>query len=376
MPKVLHVVENLDRGAVENWLVRMLQHAARRGTKLAWTFYCTLPLKGALEDEALAAGARVAYAPVTVSSSRQFIAALRQELQSGGYDVLHCHHDLMSAVYLLSALGTPVGRRIVHVHNADEALPTPSIIKQRLLREPMRRTCLALADRIVGISHHTLDTFLAGRSRRKGRDSVHYYGVNSVPHTAEADDRLRFRRELGFADDALVFLFGGRLVPEKNSIFVPDIFASLQRMEPRAVCVFAGAGSQEGAVLARTRALGVESATRLLGWRTDLARIMSCSDWFVLPRPEAPMEGFGLAVLEAQLAGLRMLLSRGIPDDPLLPTARYRRLALAAGPDAWARAAIELLQEPAPSQQAAIDALAQSPMDMDFALEDLLGLYR
>lgn len=376
MRKVLHVVENLDRGAVENWLVRMLRHAQRRGTKLDWTFYCTLPQKGAIEDAALAAGARVVYAPVTVSSTRQFIAALRQELRSGAYDVLHCHHDLMSAIYLLSALGTPVGRRIVHVHNADEALPTPSLIKQRLLREPMRRICLALADRIVGISHHTLDTFLAGRPRRKGCDSVHYYGVNSVPHTAQADDRLRFRRELGFADDALVFLFGGRLVPEKNSIFVPDIFASLRRMEARAVCVFAGAGSQEDAVLAKVRALGVESATRLLGWRTDLARIMACSDWFVLPRPETPMEGFGLAVLEAQLAGLRLLLSRGIPDDPLLPTAHFRRLALAAGPHGWARAAIELMQEPAPSQQAAIDALAQSPMDMDFALVDLQGLYR
>ena len=374
MPKVLHVVENLDRGAIENWLVRMLRHAQRRGTKLDWTFYCTLPKKGAIEDEALAAGARVVYSPVTVSSTRPFMAALRQELRSGAYDALHCHHDLMSAVYLVSALGMPVGRRIVHVHNADEALPT-SIIKQRLLREPMRRTCLALADRIVGISHHTLDTFLSGRPRRTGRDIVHYYGVDSAPHAAGADDRLRFRREIGVADDALIFLFGGRLVPEKNSVFVSDIFASLLRMEPRAVCVFAGAGSQEAAVLARAKALGVESATRLLGWRTDLARIMSCSDWFVLPRPETPMEGFGLAVLEAQLAGQRMLLSRGIPDDPLLPTARYRRLALAAGPDAWARAAVELMQEPPPSQQAAIDALAQSPMDMDFALEHLLGLY-
>ena len=87
------------------------------------------------------------------------------------------------------------------------------------------------------------------------------------------------------------------------------------------------------------------------------------------------MEGFGLAVVEAQLAGLRMLLSRGIADDPLLPTAVFRRLSLNDGPDAWADGALELLHEPAPSRAAAIEALAKSPMNMDHALNGLLQLY-
>jgi hypothetical protein len=78
------------------------------------------------------------------------------------------------------------------------------------------------------------------------------------------------------------------------------------------------------------------AAVRLLGWRKDLPEIMGCSDWFILPYPEQPMEGFGLSVAEAQLAGLQMLLSRGIPDDPLLPSASFRRLPLSAGPKAWA----------------------------------------
>ena len=114
---------------------------------------------------------------------------------------------------------------------------------------------------------------------------------------------------------------------------------------------------------------------RLLGWRNDLPEIMSCSDWFILPHPEHPMEGFGLAVVEAQLAGLRMLLSRGILDDPLLSTASFRRLALSVGPEQWARAAMELLNSPAPSRPDALGALRESPMNMDRALTELLGLH-
>jgi len=87
------------------------------------------------------------------------------------------------------------------------------------------------------------------------------------------------------------------------------------------------------------------------------------------------VEGFGLAVVEAQLAGLRMLLSRGIPDDPLLSTANFRRLALSDGPKVWAKAAMELLNGPMPSRPDALAAFRMSPMDMDIALSHLCSLH-
>jgi len=327
-----------------------------------------------MDREARALGASVIHSPVPIVKTAAFVHALRTQFHRGGYDVLHCHHDIVSAVYLLATSGMPI-RRIVHVHNADEEVPTPSGVKQRLYREPMRRVCLFMADRIVGISNHTLDTFLAGRARRPERDTVHYYGLDPTLFENVAADRAGFRLRWDLPKDALILLFGGRLVPEKNPVFVVDVLANLRCIEPRAVAVFAGAGAQEPEVLSRARELGVENSVRLLGWRNDLPEIMSCSDWFILPHPEDPMEGFGLAVVEAQLAGLRMLLSRGIPDDPLLPTASFRRVALAVGPEEWARAAMELLDNPTSSRGIARAALRESQMDMDRALDGLLKLH-
>ena len=370
-PHVLHIVENLGRGAVENWLVRMLRHARAAGQKPDWTFYCALGEPGALDEEARSLGARIIHSPVAISRKIAFARALRDEIRKGRYDVVHAHHDLVSGLYMLAAAGLPVGLRLIHTHNADEIVLTPSPLKQALLREPLRRTGLALADRILSNSNHTLDTYLGGRPRRAGRDVVHYYGVDPAPFRGIPVDRLAFRRALGLADDALILLFGGRLVPEKNPVFAVDVLAALRAREPRAVLVYAGAGSEEAAIVPRAAALGVADAVRLLGWRADLPAVMAHSDWFILPRPEQPMEGFGLAVVEAQLAGLRMLLSRGIPDDPLLPTAAYRRLGLAESPQAWADAAIALMAQPAPCAQDALTALARSPFDMDTALARL-----
>ena len=374
--KVLHIVENLERGAVENWLVRMLGHARKREIEVDWTFYCILEQPGAMDEKVRALGARVIHSPAPIVRKAKFVRALRMELLHGEYDVLHCHHDIVSAVYLLAASGMRIRRRIVHVHNADEAVLTPSRFKQRLYREPMRRVCLAMADLIVGISDHTLSTFLAGRSRREGRDLVLYYGVDPTPFETAKGDRLKFRQELGLAENSRILLFAGRMVPEKNPLFAVDVLADMHRMDPAVVGIFVGSGSLDEAVRQRAAELGLGAAFRHLGWRDDVPEIMCCCDWFILPRPEHPMEGLGLAVVEAQLAGLSLLLSQGIADDPLLPTANSHRLGLSLGPKAWAKAAIEISRRPPPSRAAAVAALRKSPFAMDSALTELISLYK
>jgi len=114
---------------------------------------------------------------------------------------------------------------------------------------------------------------------------------------------------------------------------------------------------------------------KCLGWRDDTAQLMTGSDWFILPHPEHPPEGFGVAVVEAQLAGLRLLLSLGVADDPLLSTASVRRLSLRQSPTEWAAAALQLGAAPAPSRVAALSAFQRSPMAMEHALYDLLRLH-
>lgn len=374
-PRVLHIVESLNRGATENWLVRMLRHARRRRENVDWTFYCELGQTGAMDEEARALGANVIHSPVPIGRKGAFIRALREELRRGQYDVLHCHHDLVSAVYLLAAVGMPIRRRIVHVHNAGESVRTPNRVKQLVLRPLLRRICLITADRIVGNSNHSLDTFLAGRTRREGRDVVHYLGIDPTPFLRAHADRSAFRRELGLAEDSRLLLFAGRIVPEKNPLFAVDVLAEMHQMDRSVAGVFVGSGSLVEPVCKHVADLGLGAVIRNLGWRDDIAEIMCCCDWFILPSLEQPMEGFGLVVIEAQLGGLRMLLSRGIPDGPLLPAAMFRRLPLAAGANEWAKAALELSRSPAPSPTDALAALNESPMDMDRALAGLLALH-
>jgi glycosyltransferase involved in cell wall biosynthesis len=375
-PKVLHVVGVMDRWSVETWLLQLMAHAGQRGQPLDWTFYCAFGEAGSRECEAKALGARVIRSPVPIGDKLAFARALRAEVASGGYDVLHCHHDLISGVYLIAAAGVPVGKRLVHVHNLDEAVLTPNPLKQAVLRPTLRRVCLAMADQIVANSEHSLDKFLAGHRRDPRRHRVHYIAIDPAPFAAAHLDRAAFRRSLGLAEDAPVLLFAGRVTPEKNPVFAVDVLAALRRQMPEAVGVFAGAGSLEPDVRERAAELGQTDAIRMIGWRDDVADIMSACDWFILPHPHHPAEGFGVAVVEAQLTGLRLLLSLGVSDAPILPGASWRRLSLDDGAEPWAEAAVQLWKEPAPSREAALAALRASPMDLDRALDDLMALHR
>lgn len=375
MPKVIHIVENLDRGATETWLVRMLRFAVAKGVQLDWTFYCTLQTKGAMEDEAVQLGARVVHSPAQLGDRSRFVRALRSELKRGKYDVLHSHHDLVSGVYLLASTGLPIDRRLVHVHNAGDALPARSGYRQTALKALMRQVCLIMADRIIGISDNTLDTFLAGRARRKGRDVVHYCGVDSSMFENLSPDRAEFRKSLTLPGSARIVLFAGRIVPEKEPLFAVDVMAEMHRADPNVAGVFAGAGALSEAVTQKAAGLGLTKHFRNIGWHSNIGEIMACCDCFIQPGPEQPMEGLGLAVVEAQLAGLPLLFSRGIPDDALLRGAVYRRVSLGAGATKWAEAGLELLSTPRPLRGAALEALNASPFEMNYSLSALMSLH-
>src|SRR6185295_7789049 len=100
-------------------------------------------------------------------------------MKKGCYEILHCHHDIMSAAYLAAAAGLPFRKRIVHLHNTALGLPTPNKIKSGLAREPMRQICLRMADQIVGISAEALESLIGTNRQDPKRHVVVHYAIDT-----------------------------------------------------------------------------------------------------------------------------------------------------------------------------------------------------
>lgn len=375
MKKVLHIIENFNGQAIERWLFQIMRHLNDVGEKPNWSFYATLGKAGTMDDTVKQLGGIIIYSPFPLRQRWQFLTALRKEIAAGEYDVLHCHHDVLSAVYLLASAGLPFKKRIVHVHNTSLGLPTSSPLKNYLLHEPMRQACLHWADNIVGVSGAALDAFMKGGRRKKVRDMVIHCGIDLAPFHRKPPGRAEFLQSLGLPANSKILLFVGRMIEYKNPCFVIDVLARASRLDPTICAVFAGTGPLEEVVREKAEQNSLENRVRIMGWQEDIPALMQSCDMLIWPGLEEPKEGLGLGIVEAQAAGLPVLMSLSVPEEAIVVPELVEVLSLAAGVDAWADRILAVLGRRPTNKEDALAKLEASSFSISRSSADIIALY-
>lgn len=375
MKKIIHIVENLDKGAVENWLVLMFLQSREINRNIEWTFYCILGQPGRLDNQVLSAGGKIIYSPVTLSRKWDFLKHLRITLKHGQFDIIHSHHDFLSGYYLLASVGISFKKRILHVHNTDKSIPVGNLFLQKMLISPLRQLAYIFSDLIVGISVDSLNEFIQKKKPRGIETMVLYYGISLDIYRRKLNKSSKFN-ELGLSGNGIFLLFVGRMNRLKNPVFVVDILAKLLEARPDVNVLFVGKGDEEVIVQSRAKELGVENHIHLLGWRDDIADLMRISDVFIFPRREFPKEGLGLVVVEAQTAGLPMVLSYGIVNDAIIIPEITRFVKLESNPGHWAEVVLNLISDVnLPDAESCFQRIKSSPFECKGATQNLLKLY-
>jgi glycosyltransferase involved in cell wall biosynthesis len=130
----------------------------------------------------------------------------------------------------------------------------------------------------------------------------------------------------------------GRLEPQKGF----DVLLHSLRELPDAQAVVIGDGSERARLEKLAAEIGVQSRVRWHGWSDEPRRLLTSFDVFALP---SRFEGFPLAVLEAQLAGLPVVASDvGSIEEAVIP-GRTGLLVPADDPASLATALRELLAD-------------------------------
>jgi glycosyltransferase EpsF len=373
--RVLHVIENFNGQAVETYLYQMLKHLNEVGEKVDWTFYSTLGRTGKLDDAVRAMGGKILYSPVPLKNKMQFLKALRKTIAGGEYDILHCHHDIMSAGYLFAAAGLPLKKRIVHIYNTSMGLPTPNRLKKAVLHWPMRLLCLYTADHIVGISGEALRSFIGEKKPRMGRDMVVHCGIDTAPFHGNPPERTEFLQSLNLAPNSKILLFTGRMNDYKNPLFVIDILEILTRLDPAFCSVFVGLGPLMEEVRRKAKQKSLENRVRVMGWQEELRAFMQSCDLLICPSLEHPKEGLCLVVIEAQTAGLPVLMSLSASEATIVVPELVLRLSLKSGPEVWADAAIQILNRDRPSKNESLAKIESSFFSISHSASSIMALY-
>lgn len=134
-----------------------------------------------------------------------------------------------------------------------------------------------------------------------------------------------------------------RLIPQKGVDVLLRAFAEFRRRNRSASLVIVGDGPSRGSLENEAAALGVREAVHFLGFRSDIAALMSRFDVFAFP---SLGEGFGLVLLEA-MACARPIVATHALAVPEIVRADETGLLVPPGD--------------ASSLTAALDVLAASP---------------
>ncbi|MEN1927999.1 glycosyltransferase family 4 protein [Luteimonas sp. MJ250] len=210
-------------------------------------------------------------------------------------------------------------RQLWVMAHGNEVMPYPPGLRFTFKRW-LRRRMLASARVVVCNSRYT--ERLVNAASPQARTVAIPLGVDAQRFQSplgQAEARARF----GLPQQERVVLSVSRLNAHKGHDTVLRALAALPIAERNRVCyVIAGRGKHAANLQAFAAELGVDEHVRWLGYvrEDELPMLYAAADLFALcsreDQRERGVEGFGLAFLEAQAAGVPVLGTRagGIPD--------------------------------------------------------------
>ena len=156
-------------------------------------------------------------------------------------------------------------------------------------------------------------------------------GVDYARFKEHIKSREEMRNMLDIPETAFVVGHVGRFSRAKNHIFLIDIFAELVKRRSDAFLLMVGSGELQHAILEKLDSYSLQGKYLILKNRSDIPDLMHSMDVFVFP---SLYEGLPLTLIEAQISGLKCVISDKIAKDVLL-TKHIHPLSLNADISEW-----------------------------------------
>jgi glycosyltransferase involved in cell wall biosynthesis len=234
------------------------------------------------------------------------------------------------------------------------------------------RQVIGRTDRLVGNSQAVAEFYRqVGYPAERVRVIPNGMEVNPLPVV----DREAVRKELGFAPDAFLMGYAGRLAPQKRVLDLLWAFELLRVAEPNTGFLILGDGPERAALEHFADRLQMRSHVRFLGHQADVPRWLAVLDGFWLA---SSFEGQSNSLMEAMAAGLPVV-SSDIPPNLELVTDDVTGIVAPLGDRAiFARAALNLLHDPQRRKRLGDAARARiaSQFSVQGMVEGYAGLYR
>ena len=177
----------------------------------------------------------------------------------------------------------------------------------------LERLTATITDRIITLTGQEKKDHLRYHIARENKFTVIHSGVDLSRFANVQAHGTEMKKKLGIPKGTFVVGTVGRLTAIKGHKYLIEAARKILLTRPDMTFIFLGDGELMNDLKSQAASSGIYDKVRFLGWREDVAEVMSTFDLFVLPSLN---EGMGKVLVEAMAMGKPIIASHvgGISD--------------------------------------------------------------
>lgn len=230
-----------------------------------------------------------------------YMVALYKVIKNNNYKMVHIHKS--SATMVIEAVICKICRVPIVIGHSHNSL-SKEVNLHRILKPVVNKL----------ITHKYACSEEAGRWIFGQRSDfvVIRNAVDAVKYAFKPEIRSDYRRRMNL-EGCYVIGIVAKLHKPKNVGRLIDIFREIQKIKDNAVLMIIGDGPEKETLM--QKAENIKDKVLFLGMRDDVNNLMSVMDVFVMT---SFFEGLPVATIEAQAAGLKLVVSNRVPTVDIL----------------------------------------------------------
>ena len=226
-------------------------------------------------------------------------------LKSHEYKIIHFDTTTADTFILAKAIKKfyPNVKIIMHCH-ANNVEP-PKVILKKIIHYMAKYTLSKYADYYIGVSKETIKWMYTNEIQKSINSTIITCGIETHMFKFNEENRNKIRKKYGLENK---FVIGtvGRFSTQKNIPFIIKIIDEYSKINKKFKFVWVGNGKLMEYAKGEIEKHNLNDFVDFLGICNNIEEIYSAFDLFVLP---SLYEGNPIVVLEAQINGLKCLLS-------------------------------------------------------------------
>lgn len=362
MIRIAIIGGKVHSGGKKNLIMEYYRHIDR--TKIQFDFICDADSNSIPEEEIKELGGKV----YKITPYQNIIGNMRDMyhlFKENRYDAVHAWNSMMNLFPMVVAKMAGIRVRISESLSMAGKGEKKTYLKYAL--RPFSRIC-ANYYMSCGVD---CGVFQFGqKAYDKGKIAVFKTVINADDNTYNPALRTETREKYGWTDN-VVYGFIGRYMPQKNPLFIIDIFNEIHKRQANARLILIGFGGLEVEMMKRVAEYGIESSVENLGRREDIKPFYNAFDAFLLP---SLYEGLPVVGLESQSCGLPIFFSTEITSEAAVcDLAHYEQLSAPASK--WAENIIPIVQKNIPVRKSYCEDIINAGFDSHSESKRLMETY-